>query len=1433
MLDALLSGVIKTAALAGPSGDQSCDCSIAGSMLGKLIIVLQISLGILQCKYEHIHFILLLKYFNRNSTSYTFEIYVTTLPCPKIQLFTFFGNLGECVNLGAQGMFQAAPLGVLPTGVLRGTTWTVDWGDGSPVWTYTSTADNDIPPVQLHPFSTTTDCAYQGTWTVKNPCNEFLAGTSIFVVHGRDIPADGDGLLQMEETSTHSPDIVYLCEGVSHTITVTDISQWNCQAPAVPPPLNPADYDNDSPRTLQFVYGETPAGAIMNTITGNVLIGGVNIANGANGYIGPVITPINPPNPNTVSETITIPATSVTGQRFYVYLKNWNKCNPYTGNPNIGYEFEDFIIEIIDAPPAPIVVTPQRYCFGSVPVTITATPNLPGNTLNWYGNAALTIFLGSGTAYAHGQTAPGTYNYWVTETSGVNGCEGPAAQITMIIREALNQPGPITGPAEVCINATGRIFSVAANPPVMPIGGATEYLWTVPAGWNITAGQGTRQITVNIGGAAGNRTVSVVNRYTTLPNCPSTNRDISVTVSPLSVGGNVTGGSTPICIGTATGTMTLSGNTGNVVRWEKRLNAAGAWTNIANTAVTYAETPSAVGSWQYRALVQSGSCSSAYSNPRTIVVDPTANGGTTSGGNTPICLGSGTGNMTLAGYSGTIVRWQRRLNGGGWNNIGSTGGLTTYSENPSSAGTWDYRVQVSSGACPTVYSTMRTIVVNPVTVGGSLTGGNSPICLGSGTGTMTLSGHAGNVVRWERRRNGGGWVNIANNTTTYSEIPALAGTWDYRVYVQSGVCSAVYSATITIIVTPVSVGGSISGGSTPICPGINTGVMTLSGHTGSIVRWEKRVDGGGWSNIANTNATYSEVPSSSGTWDYRAYVQNSPCSAVYSNIRTIVVRPQYNAQLHDNASICNNASTTFFITLSGGSSPYTINYTKNGVAQPALNNYVNNTPVNTGNLAVNTTYALTSVTDANGCSAQNLGSSILITVGSVPTTATLTGSGNACDGASSWISSVITGGAPPYTVNYTRNGVAQPAINNYTSGTNFNLGVLAVGSYTYRITSVTDLCGNSVPAGGLPANYTININPIPNAAATVNNAPVICNNGTTNIVLHANVANSDFIWTVSNAPATTWTGGKAPVGGTRVNGENYTIAQNLEHNGTQPITVTYTITPRGPGATACMGSPITRDVIVNPAGQVNDPADQTVCNGSNTAAVNFATNRSGGITSYSWVNDTPGVGLAASGTGNIPAFAAVNNGTSPVTATITVTPTFTNGGTSCTGPTENFTITVNPTAQVNDPADQTVCNGSNTTAVNFATNRTGGVTTYSWVNNTPGVGLAASGVGNIAAFVAVNNGTSPVTATITVTPTFTNNTVGCSGPPVSFTITVNPSAQVNDPADQTVCNGANTAIVTFATNRTVVEQRLTPGLIIHRAWGLRRAAWGIFLPLRE
>ena len=67
---------------------------------------------------------------------------------------------------------------------------------------------------------------------------------------------------------------------------------------------------------------------------------------------------------------------------------------------------------------------------------------------------------------------------------------------------------------------------------------------------------------------------------------------------------------------------------------------------------------------------------------------------------------------------------------------------------------------------------------------------------------------------------------------------------------------------------------------------------------------------------------------------------------------------------------------------------------------------------------------------------------------------------------------------------------------------------------------------------------------------------------------------------------------------------------------------------------------------------VNTVPPQTLISGTATQAVNFA----GTGNSYGWVNDTPGIGIPVSGTGNIPSFTAVNTGSSPVVATVTVTP---------------------------------------------------------------------------------------------------------------------------------------------------------------------------------
>lgn len=106
---------------------------------------------------------------------------------------------------------------------------------------------------------------------------------------------------------------------------------------------------------------------------------------------------------------------------------------------------------------------------------------------------------------------------------------------------------------------------------------------------------------------------------------------------------------------------------------------------------------------------------------------------------------------------------------------------------------------------------------------------------------------------------------------------------------------------------------------------------------------------------------------------------------------------------------------------------------------------------------------------------------------------------------------------------------------------------------------------------------------------------------------------------------------------------------------------------------------------------VTKPADQTVSAGNMTTEVTFS-----GTTNatYTWTNDNTNTGIAASGSGNMPAYTATNTGIAAIVSTITVTPTL-NG---CAGTPQTFKITVNP------PAPQCSITNFNVSSINCKTN---------------------------------------------------------------------------------------------------------------------------------
>ncbi|MDR2407458.1 MAG: hypothetical protein LBE13_05025, partial [Bacteroidales bacterium] len=189
---------------------------------------------------------------------------------------------------------------------------------------------------------------------------------------------------------------------------------------------------------------------------------------------------------------------------------------------------------------------------------------------------------------------------------------------------------------------------------------------------------------------------------------------------------------------------------------------------------------------------------------------------------------------------------------------------------------------------------------------------------------------------------------------------------------------------------------------------------------------------------------------------------------------------------------------------------------------------------------------------------------------------------------------------------------------------------------------------------------------------------------------------------------------------------------------------------------------VERYITIYPLPVMDSIEDTTLCAGVNQT-INF-TGTNININNSTWTNNNPAIGLGANGKGNI-SFTTANTGTTPLIATITVTPKNNSG---CTGISKTFTITVNPLAVMDTIEDIVLC-AEAYQEINF-TGTNIDLDSSTWTNNNTAIGLGASGKGNIS-FTATNTGITPLTAIVTMTPKSNN---GCTGISKTFTITVNP-----------------------------------------------------------
>jgi uncharacterized repeat protein (TIGR01451 family) len=432
--------------------------------------------------------------------------------------------------------------------------------------------------------------------------------------------------------------------------------------------------------------------------------------------------------------------------------------------------------------------------------------------------------------------------------------------------------------------------------------------------------------------------------------CPGTPFSYTITVYPESVGGSV-GEDAVVCSGSNSGTLTLTGHTGNIIRWESSTDDGSSWAPITNTSTTQSYSDLTTTTW-YRAVIKNRACDETYSVPAVITVHPQSDGGTASSSHA-ICYENMPNDITLNDYVGDI-QWQWS-----YDNVSFTDMPGSNSETLSGAemGTLTaeiyYRAEVTSGICAPDYSNSVTVSVNPVP---ELTGAaqKEPVCENN-PAEINLTGLVSNTdFSVVYAIDGGTSVTVENisadamgeatfSTTTLnaSDNGKVLVITEIIITSNTPACSKLFSESVVLEVFPESIGGIASVSENAICFN-HSATINLSGYNGEI-QWQQSPDGvSDWVNVTGgtgeNTEEYTTANLNSDIW-YRAEVTNGACAPGYSNIVEISVNPLPTLTgIAQNAIVCdgNPATVNLFGLLPGAI--FSVVYTIDGGSTVTVEN---------------------------------------------------------------------------------------------------------------------------------------------------------------------------------------------------------------------------------------------------------------------------------------------------------------------------------------------------------------------------------------------------------------------------------------------------------------------------------------------------------------
>lgn len=1000
------------------------------------------------------------------------------------------------------------------------------------------------------------------------------------------------------------------------------------------------------------------------------------------------------------------------------------------------------------------IFAPSNFCLGT-PITPADTSRACGGTISaysWTFQGGIPATSSSANPGSVSFSTPGPHNITLALT---NECGSTNAAMVVVVDTA---PVPQPGPNKLlCSGDSVQIGSA-------PLAGLI-YLWSPATGLSASNIANPEVLLTNVGTTPITQTY-----YLTVTNAGGCtgNDSVKVTVYPkatVNAGPSVT-----LCAGTSTALAGSFGGAATSITWTS--SNGGTFSN--NTSPTSNYTPSITNGTAILTITTddpTGPCPAASdSMVVTVLSPPVAN----AGADDSICSGSSVqiGSANQVGYT---YSWSPAT---GLSATNISNPFATLSTTGNTVLQQTYALFVSIASCSDTDSV--TITVFPPAVANA--GNTVSVCAGD---SVQLNGSLSGAATSSTWTSASGTFSQPDSLVTYFHPSITSGVAVATLTTNQppGACPAsTSSVNIVVNAIPQVTNQPLTQNTCSGAPAV--AISLTSDVPGATFSWVASSPNGvtGYTASGSTavipSQTFTNNSANAGLVIFTITATANSCPGPPVN-DTFVVYPLPSVNPISPQTICSGTTTTL-VTPTSPNAGATFSWT--GAASGNLNSYATN---GNGNIPAQIIFNSSSVIDsvvytvsavANGCPGPSTNFSIIVnpapdvilpaaqTICSGTTTTAVNITSNIVGTTFTW-----TGTGTANITGFTASGTGDIPVQTITNSGN------TTGSVIYTITP----SGNNCP--GIPQNYTITINPEPVASA--NPSPdTICSSVQTNIALTSTVANTTFSWIV-NSP-TSITGAS--------NGNGNSIQQTLVNSSQSPQTVVYTIIP---AANQCNGAPIIDNVVVNPAVTIQfTPGNQTICSAQNTQLVNITSPTTG--INITWTSQANGLtGVAANGTNTIPVQTLTNSSNIADTAVYTVSSDY--GG--CPGQNDIYQIIVNPTPTAILPADQTICSGTSSTAVNLTSPVAN--TTYSWTGTAANgtTGFTPSGTtSTIPAQTLTNSTFTAGNVTYAITPTANS----CPGPVASYTINVNPLPDVILPTNQTVCNGATTNAVNLTSNVT-------------------------------